>query len=384
LTLRRQVERAQGIALLNKIEKTISSLGTLKKSQSEGGLLNQTDVELNEERKSPLIFQRPLSPIRDSKISPSALSIKTKSSYPTTASTPSPTASSPAALELKKNLDAKNVQSPLSLEPPVLLKAKKLSIDNGSPLETSVRHEMISKLTHKLKRSQSAPVMTISIKSLISQLQLGVILGAPIKITDMLPPINHYTLRELDFDEIINNIQLRHDLVFDPNLQFKPNDEGEKGTDREIKTNNFWKSVEEDLKKVLNYNAEASKTTTISNITSSAGKSINDYLARPFFLTIPVLINEIKEIMLELLPYSTGFHEELNDLFDVDHLSRQMELGSFNPVPLIEYLGKTLKTHCAPVRDEVIDQMVETCKGGDFVKTLRMCFSILELMKLVR
>lgn len=42
------------------------------------------------------------------------------------------------------------------------------------------------------------------------------------------PPITKATLRELDLHEILRNPQLRHDSVFDPNLMFRPNYDGER------------------------------------------------------------------------------------------------------------------------------------------------------------
>jgi hypothetical protein len=42
------------------------------------------------------------------------------------------------------------------------------------------------------------------------------------------PPITRATLRELDLAEILRNPQLRHDIVFDPNLMFRPNFDGER------------------------------------------------------------------------------------------------------------------------------------------------------------
>jgi hypothetical protein len=59
------------------------------------------------------------------------------------------------------------------------------------------------------------------------QLQLGparVALAPP----GLNPPITRATLRELDLTEILRNPQLRHDIVFDPNLMFRPNFDGER------------------------------------------------------------------------------------------------------------------------------------------------------------
>lgn len=44
----------------------------------------------------------------------------------------------------------------------------------------------------------------------------------------LIPPITKATLRELDLAEILRNPQLRHDSVFDPNLMFRPNYDGER------------------------------------------------------------------------------------------------------------------------------------------------------------
>lgn len=46
--------------------------------------------------------------------------------------------------------------------------------------------------------------------------------------TALSPPITRSTLRELDLSEILRNPQLRHDSVFDPNLMFRPNYDGER------------------------------------------------------------------------------------------------------------------------------------------------------------
>jgi len=46
--------------------------------------------------------------------------------------------------------------------------------------------------------------------------------------TSLVPPISKSTLRELDLNEVLRNAQLRHDVVFDPNLAFRPNFDGEK------------------------------------------------------------------------------------------------------------------------------------------------------------
>lgn len=49
-----------------------------------------------------------------------------------------------------------------------------------------------------------------------------------LSIPPLAPPITRHTLRELDVQEIFRNPQLRHDIVFDPGLMFRPNFDGER------------------------------------------------------------------------------------------------------------------------------------------------------------
>lgn len=56
-------------------------------------------------------------------------------------------------------------------------------------------------------------------------------------------------------------------------------------------------------------------------------------------------------------------------------------------VALASFVGSTLKLHCAPMRDELVDEMMSLCESGakgGISRGLRLGFEILELMKLVR
>jgi hypothetical protein len=45
-------------------------------------------------------------------------------------------------------------------------------------------------------------------------------------------------------------------------------------------------------------------------------------------------------------------------------------------------LGEAMKVHCAPIRDDMVDDMVRTA-GSDVALGLRKCFDCVEVMKLV-
>ncbi|KAJ3159753.1 hypothetical protein HDU86_001405 [Geranomyces michiganensis] len=172
-----------------------------------------------------------------------------------------------------------------------------------------------------------------------------------IELLSLLPPITRFTLRELELSEILSNAQLRHDLYFDPELQFKPNLDGEKGDQKKEAGDLYWIEVEDEV--------------------------LHGHLWR-----LPLLLFEIRNIMIELLPYSKDRREEVDRNLDISLVAQQIEHGVLNALGLVTYLADLLKANCAPARDELIDAMVEECKGGNMVRTLRQCFEVLELMKL--
>ncbi|KAJ3132745.1 hypothetical protein HK100_005012 [Physocladia obscura] len=171
------------------------------------------------------------------------------------------------------------------------------------------------------------------------------------ELLPLLPPVTRFTLRELDMDEILLNAQLRHDLYFDPNLQFKPNTEGDRGAAKKAKSAIYWKAI----------------------VVEVEGREI---------YRIPLIIHEIKAILKELLPYSKATHDDIEANIDIGFVAQQLEHGIFDPVPLMKYLSGLLKVNCAPARDINVDGMLKDCEDGKFVESLGACFDVLELMKL--
>ena len=229
-----------------------------------------------------------------------------------------------------------------------------------SPLEEGISAEEEDALAaaaadqpSTLKRAQSVsfPIQAEERQLLTPQLHsLSAVFGAH------LPPITKETLRELNLEAILGATQLRHDLVFDPNLEFRVNDQGERGLAKRKKAEIFWGDIENDLNGSRYGKAEFSR--------------------------LPVLLNEIREIILELVA-NDDYRKSVEDHMDVPLMAQQLEHGVLNVVGLIEFIAGTLKAHCAPARDGMVDDMVRECQQGNFAKTLRTCFEILERMKLV-
>ncbi|KAI9183665.1 Protein SOSEKI 1 [Blastocladiella emersonii ATCC 22665] len=172
-----------------------------------------------------------------------------------------------------------------------------------------------------------------------------------------LPPVTRYTLRELDVTEILANVQLRHDLLFDPDMQFRPNVDGERGVQRMAKNEAYWAEIDEELRD------------------ASTGK-------RSWF-RVPLLLLEIKEIVRELIPPSTAFTTALNDAMDIELITQQLSRTRTLAVePIVAFLADQLHQYCAPCRDPLIDTMTEQFKRGEFSTGFQTCFEVLEFMKL--
>jgi len=124
------------------------------------------------------------------------------------------------------------------------------------------------------------------------------------------------------------------------------------------------------------------------------------------------LLNEFLEVLLSVIQplssisgmyvnpntFQTQMQEHaaqaayMRSVFDPDLIEQELKHELFDPSGLFQTIGRTLKSHCAPMRDRAVEAMIavaQTCAPGgggskaDAVKAVRMCMDILELMKLV-
>ncbi|KAF8946197.1 hypothetical protein BGZ47_001085 [Haplosporangium gracile] len=224
-------------------------------------------------------------------------------------------------------------------------------------------------------------------------------------------PITRDTLRELDLFEIFKNPQLRHDIVFDPHLQFRPNFDGERGLTKRREADRFWHEVGAELnarRAVLSARRDA--TTKMLNLAGLSASSPSSRMIQqqaqqmcplPKAVLLPRLIDELREILLSLLPAAPSnqdgskpsqqdaAHQEnseralLTSTLDPDLILQELDHGVLDVHALFRYLGDSLKGHCAPMRDALVESMVHTVVNlEEIVRGIRMCFEILEWMKL--
>ncbi|KAJ6508838.1 T-complex protein 11-domain-containing protein [Mycena sanguinolenta] len=231
------------------------------------------------------------------------------------------------------------------------------------------------------------------------------------------PPINRNTLKELDLDVIIRNPQLRHDLLFDPGLQFRPTTARRK-TERAGK---YWAAITTELESgctCVSFDMRGKPHPTVCACAHVSTPPLTPVVALSPVLhvvtlrmpsRIRALLDEFLEVLLLVIqPLSNiaGAHVSptmsqqaehvaqaayIRSVFDPALIEQELKHKLFDPSGLFRAIGVTLQGHCAPMRDHAVELMVQvaqTCAPGgegtkaDAVRAVRMCMDILELMKL--
>ncbi|KAL2131476.1 hypothetical protein VTI74DRAFT_4987 [Chaetomium olivicolor] len=183
------------------------------------------------------------------------------------------------------------------------------------------------------------------------------------------PPVTKATLSELDVQKIVHNPKLRHDINFDPELHFRPNLDGDKGRRKQEKANQFWNTLFEQLVMFV-----------MDREGFHARYGHGDWC-------LPVLLRAVRDIVETLVPQND--RELLNEGLNVDLLMQQFSRGVADLEKLASWLAGVLKLHCAPMRDEWVDEMYQELSNGnrnndmtELVKGMRSLLSVLEAMKL--
>lgn len=185
------------------------------------------------------------------------------------------------------------------------------------------------------------------------------------------PPITTASLRELETPEILKNAQLIHDIIHDPSLQFRPNLEGPRGERKRKAAEEYWSALEREVDRL--------KICLRKDPTGYVRLSSNRF---------PILFQELRDILCSLLPYCDRTLVE--EVVDPEFLCQQLYRGILDVANISAFLGRTMKEHCAPMRDSMVEKMMkqfrdaqETGQTPAFVLGLRMVFELLEGMKLV-
>lgn len=195
------------------------------------------------------------------------------------------------------------------------------------------------------------------------------------------PPVTKKTLSELDLPRILSNIHLRMDANFDRDLHFKPDLNGDKGRRKRKEASEYWEALATEIT-ICTFAASEE-----GNCRSS-GEDSHGAELRTFEPRLPTLFETLQKVLKTLVPEED--HPSIMQNLDVSLLMQQIRKGVLDLIFLAKWLAALLKTHCAPMRDEWADNMVEQITAGfhaqdsrDIVRGLQTMFAILEAMKLV-
>jgi T-complex protein 11 len=188
------------------------------------------------------------------------------------------------------------------------------------------------------------------------------------------PPHTKESMKELNIDCIVNNPKLRRDINFESRLGFRPTELNGRQS--------FQKLSKQKYKEGLACEFEILRFLSLQLLGPEA-----ELAARLIHLLkrcrIPRLFKAIRGI-LETIITETDL-PILRDQFDDELRWQEIIHGTCDFRKIILWLGRLLKTHCAPVRDQMIDAVVNEVSKGDIksiASGLVNLLQVLENMKL--
>ena len=183
------------------------------------------------------------------------------------------------------------------------------------------------------------------------------------------PPVSKEALAQLELGKIIYIPKFRYDINF-REIQYGPSPDGERGRQKRQKADEFWHLLQ----------------LQISEYLSNPGAFQANHPGNTW--TLPAILKAIGEILAALVPRAD--RSTIEEALNVNLLMQQFSRGVSDLEQLSQWLSWTLRTHCAPIRDtwvyEMVNQLTTGSRNGDIimiVEGFRMLLGIVEAMRLV-
>ncbi|KXS09793.1 hypothetical protein M427DRAFT_63460 [Gonapodya prolifera JEL478] len=167
----------------------------------------------------------------------------------------------------------------------------------------------------------------------------------PAAVLPFLPPISRFTLRELDLACVQANLQLRHDLYFDPHLHYQPT---VRDAAAQKRYDAYW-----------------------DHVTTNLSKS-------PWLLSL--IVNECHCILREIVPPTAI--PSIDEFFDDARVAPKNAAGFLDCQAVVAGVCQLLKVHCAPARDAAVEALKDEGKEKKWGTFFKHLFELLEIMKL--
>ncbi|KAI8140883.1 hypothetical protein BJV82DRAFT_658908 [Fennellomyces sp. T-0311] len=171
------------------------------------------------------------------------------------------------------------------------------------------------------------------------------------------PPITAETLKELSLDQITSNIQLRHDLLFDRNLRFRPNFDGASGKAKQRKAERYWNRLDRAFRSQENY---------------------EEFL--------PVLLDQVVQ-SLALLHHNDNWPKHITmdavrSMLNPDLIMRGLATNTLDLKSRVQLVVSILHHMCPVEHRPRIQLFVLYFSQQCFAKGFRQCFATLEAIQL--
>lgn len=175
------------------------------------------------------------------------------------------------------------------------------------------------------------------------------------------PPINADTLKELSYERILLNFQLRHDLVFDRHLRFRPNFDGTSGKIKQRNIERYWVHLD--------------------NV-------FGDELCK----VLPVLLNHLiaclRLLHQDRQAYNSRWpmHITMDTVYSTlnpERIVRQIQSGHLDLRPKIDFVVNILQPMCPSEHWPRLQLIALYFSKRLYARGFRQCFAIIEAIQLV-
>jgi hypothetical protein len=204
-------------------------------------------------------------------------------------------------------------------------------------------------------------------------------LGAPALLQDLqslliraprAPLVTKESMRELDIESIVNNPKLRRDINFELRLAFRPTETGGKQARLKLIKQEYIDALAAELE-ITRFLFHARR--------GRYGPELLRLLRTRGLQRVRKLLATIKDILETMITESDL--PKLRQHFDIELRVQQITHGCMDFIQVTTWLGRLLKTHCAPVRDSQIDQVVKEIEQGDIQSISSGLVSLLEALE---
>ncbi|KAI8994582.1 T-complex protein 11-domain-containing protein [Pilobolus umbonatus] len=184
------------------------------------------------------------------------------------------------------------------------------------------------------------------------------------------PPITAESLKELSVFSLCKCLQIRHDLLVDPNLSFKPRTISKKHENAKL----YWEHLDMLIKKfMLDYQTGAKMSAQLERILINLFKELSAILVS--------LINPFPpQISASFVWHWPSFVTEpvILNLLNPEKIMKGLALGTFD----IDCTFKFLYGIIGPICPEPAKEMAKLVTLKEYTMALELCFVVLEMIKL--